>query len=98
MSSSQDFPARKYHQHVPDLSGLVSLNFREELHAIDSCCFGPGNRDLQRLAGGSRTCERGPCEANERDDAGLRLLHRAPRKPSEDGVDQSLRSLGMEAR
>src|SRR5712672_39645 len=42
MSSSQDFPARKYHQHVPDLSGLVSLNFREELHAIEAAVSGQG--------------------------------------------------------
>ena len=35
-------PARKYHQHVPDLSGLVSLNFREELHAIEAAVSGQG--------------------------------------------------------
>jgi LysR family glycine cleavage system transcriptional activator len=34
--------ARKYHQHVPDLSGLVSLNFREELHAIEAAVSGQG--------------------------------------------------------
>jgi LysR family glycine cleavage system transcriptional activator len=34
--------ARKYHQHVPDLSGLVSLNFREELHAIEAVVSGQG--------------------------------------------------------
>jgi LysR family transcriptional regulator, glycine cleavage system transcriptional activator len=36
--------ARKYHQHVPDLSGLVSLNFREELHAIEAAVSGQGSR------------------------------------------------------
>jgi LysR family glycine cleavage system transcriptional activator len=34
--------ARKHHQHVPDLSGLVSLNFREELHAIEAAVSGQG--------------------------------------------------------
>jgi LysR family transcriptional regulator, glycine cleavage system transcriptional activator len=34
--------ARKYHQQVPDLSGLVSLNFREELHAIEAAVSGQG--------------------------------------------------------
>jgi LysR family glycine cleavage system transcriptional activator len=34
--------ARKYHQHVPDLSDLVSLNFREELHAIEAAVSGQG--------------------------------------------------------
>ena len=34
--------ARKHHQHVPDLSGLVSLNFREELHAIEAVVSGQG--------------------------------------------------------
>ena len=32
----REVAARRYHQHVPDLSGLVSLNFREELHAIEA--------------------------------------------------------------
>jgi hypothetical protein len=70
----------------------LKLSRRASRHR--SCCFGPRDRDLQRLAGGSRTCERSACEANERDDAGLRLLHRAQGKPSEDDIDQSLRSLG----
>jgi LysR family glycine cleavage system transcriptional activator len=34
--------ARKYHKHVPDLSGLVSSNFREELHAIEAAIAGQG--------------------------------------------------------
>jgi LysR family transcriptional regulator, glycine cleavage system transcriptional activator len=34
--------ARKSHQNVPDLSGLVSLNFREELHAIEAAILGQG--------------------------------------------------------
>jgi LysR family transcriptional regulator, glycine cleavage system transcriptional activator len=34
--------ARKHYQHVPDLSGLVSLNFREELHAIEAAVSGQG--------------------------------------------------------
>jgi LysR family glycine cleavage system transcriptional activator len=34
--------ARKQYQHVPDLSGLVSLNFREELHAIEAAISGQG--------------------------------------------------------
>jgi len=34
--------ARKRHKHVPDLSGLVSLNFREELHAIEAAVSGQG--------------------------------------------------------
>jgi LysR family glycine cleavage system transcriptional activator len=34
--------ARKYHPHVPDLSGLVSLNFGEELHAIEAAVSGQG--------------------------------------------------------
>ena len=34
--------ARKHHKHVPDLSGLVSLNFREELHAIEAAVSGQG--------------------------------------------------------
>ncbi|MBR0754081.1 LysR family transcriptional regulator [Bradyrhizobium jicamae] len=34
--------ARKHHKHVPDLSGLVSLNFREELHAIEAAISGQG--------------------------------------------------------
>jgi LysR family glycine cleavage system transcriptional activator len=34
--------ARKLHQQVPDLSGLVSLNFREELHAIEAAISGQG--------------------------------------------------------
>ena len=34
--------ARKHHQQIPDLSGLVSLNFREELHAIEAAVSGQG--------------------------------------------------------
>jgi LysR family glycine cleavage system transcriptional activator len=34
--------ARRHYQHVPDLSGLVSLNFREELHAIEAAVSGQG--------------------------------------------------------
>ncbi len=34
--------ARNYHKHVPDLSGLVSSNFREELHAIEAAISGQG--------------------------------------------------------
>jgi LysR family transcriptional regulator, glycine cleavage system transcriptional activator len=34
--------ARRYHKHVPDLSGLVSSNFREELHAIEAAISGQG--------------------------------------------------------
>jgi LysR family transcriptional regulator, glycine cleavage system transcriptional activator len=34
--------ARKYHPHVPDLAGHVSLNFREELHAIEAAVSGQG--------------------------------------------------------
>ena len=34
--------ARRRHKHVPDLSGLVSLNFREELHAIEAAVSGQG--------------------------------------------------------
>src|ERR1700704_5055016 len=34
--------ARKHHKHVPNLSGLVSLNFREELHAIEAAISGQG--------------------------------------------------------
>jgi LysR family glycine cleavage system transcriptional activator len=34
--------ARKHHKHVPDLAGLVSLNFREELHAIEAAVSGQG--------------------------------------------------------
>jgi LysR family glycine cleavage system transcriptional activator len=34
--------ARKHHKHVPNLSGLVSLNFREELHAIEAAVSGQG--------------------------------------------------------
>jgi LysR family glycine cleavage system transcriptional activator len=34
--------ARKHHPQVPDLSALVSLNFREELHAIESAVSGQG--------------------------------------------------------
>ena len=34
--------ARKRHKHVPDLAGLVSLNFREELHAIEAAISGQG--------------------------------------------------------
>jgi LysR family glycine cleavage system transcriptional activator len=34
--------ARKHHKHVPHLSGLVSLNFREELHAIEAALSGQG--------------------------------------------------------
>lgn len=34
--------ARKRHKHVPNLSGLVSLNFREELHAIEAAISGQG--------------------------------------------------------
>ena len=34
--------AQKYYRHVPDLSGLVSLNFREELHAIEAVVSGQG--------------------------------------------------------
>jgi len=34
--------ARKSHQHVPDLSGFASLNFREELHAIEAAISGQG--------------------------------------------------------
>ena len=70
----------------------LELSRRASRHR--SRCFGSGHRDLQRLAGGPRTCERGPCQANERDDAGLRLLRRAPGQSSEDGVDQGLRGLG----
>jgi LysR family glycine cleavage system transcriptional activator len=33
---------RKRHKHVPDLSDLVSLNFREELHAIEAAISGQG--------------------------------------------------------
>jgi LysR family glycine cleavage system transcriptional activator len=34
--------ARKHHKNVPNLSGLVSLNFREELHAIEAAISGQG--------------------------------------------------------
>lgn len=34
--------ARNYHKHVPNLSNLVSLNFREELHAIEAAISGQG--------------------------------------------------------
>ena len=34
--------ARNHYKHVPDLSGLVSLNFREELHAIEAAVSGQG--------------------------------------------------------
>jgi LysR family glycine cleavage system transcriptional activator len=34
--------ARKRHKHVPELSALVSLNFREELHAIEAVVSGQG--------------------------------------------------------
>jgi LysR family transcriptional regulator, glycine cleavage system transcriptional activator len=34
--------ARTHHKHVPNLSGLVSLNFREELHAIEAAISGQG--------------------------------------------------------
>ena len=34
--------ARKRHKHVPKLSALVSLNFREELHAIEAVISGHG--------------------------------------------------------
>jgi LysR family transcriptional regulator, glycine cleavage system transcriptional activator len=34
--------ARKLHQHVPDLAGLVSLKFREEIHAIEAAVSGQG--------------------------------------------------------
>jgi LysR family glycine cleavage system transcriptional activator len=34
--------ARKRHKHIPDLAGLVSLNFREELHAIEAVVSGQG--------------------------------------------------------
>jgi len=34
--------ARKHHKHVPELSSLVSLNFREELHAIEAVVSGQG--------------------------------------------------------
>jgi LysR family transcriptional regulator, glycine cleavage system transcriptional activator len=34
--------ARKRHKHIPDLAGLVSLNFREELHAIEAAVSGQG--------------------------------------------------------
>jgi LysR family glycine cleavage system transcriptional activator len=34
--------ARNHHKHVPDLSGLVSLNFHEELHAIEAAVSGQG--------------------------------------------------------
>jgi len=34
--------ARKRHKHVPDLSGLVSLSFREELHAIEAAVSAQG--------------------------------------------------------
>lgn len=34
--------ARKHHRHVPDLAGLVSFNFREELHAIEAAISGQG--------------------------------------------------------
>jgi LysR family glycine cleavage system transcriptional activator len=37
-----EIAARKYHKHVPNLSGLVSLNFREELHAIEAAISGQG--------------------------------------------------------
>jgi LysR family glycine cleavage system transcriptional activator len=34
--------ARRYHKDVPDLSSLVSSNFREELHAIEAAVSGQG--------------------------------------------------------
>lgn len=34
--------ARKRYKHVPQLSTLVSLNFREELHAIEAVVSGQG--------------------------------------------------------
>jgi LysR family glycine cleavage system transcriptional activator len=34
--------ARKRHKHVPELSALVSLDFREELHAIEAAIAGQG--------------------------------------------------------
>jgi LysR family glycine cleavage system transcriptional activator len=34
--------ARKHHKHVPNLSDLVTLNFREELHAIEAAVSGQG--------------------------------------------------------
>lgn len=34
--------ARKYHKLVPNLTDLVSLNFREELHAIEAAISGQG--------------------------------------------------------
>lgn len=34
--------ARKRHKHVPELSALVCLNFREELHAIEAVVSGQG--------------------------------------------------------
>lgn len=34
--------ARKRHKHVPDLSALISLNFRGELHAIEAAVAGQG--------------------------------------------------------
>jgi LysR family glycine cleavage system transcriptional activator len=34
--------ARKHHDQVPNLSSLVSLNFREELHAIEAAVSGQG--------------------------------------------------------
>jgi LysR family glycine cleavage system transcriptional activator len=37
-----EIAARRHHKHVPNLSGLVSLNFREELHAIEAAVSGQG--------------------------------------------------------
>jgi len=34
--------ARKHYKHAPNLSGLVSLNFSEELHAIEAAVSGQG--------------------------------------------------------
>jgi len=42
VSAASSAAGRKSHQHVPDLSGLASLNFREELHAIEAAISGQG--------------------------------------------------------
>ena len=70
--------ARKYHQHVPDLSGLVSLNFREELHAIAAAVSGQSIAICSDLLVAPELA-RGPCQVNERDDAGCAfyVVHRA---------------------
>ena len=90
--------ARKYHKDVPNLSDLVSLYLREELHAIEAAISGQGIAICSdvlvapELAGGTLV------KVAKLDVARLRLLYRTPERASETGTYQVLCCVGTNGR